>query len=226
MIVSISQPTLFPWLGYFDIIKNSDIFVFLDNVKFEKRSWQMRNRLKEINKSKEQPVWIKLPTHTTQSNIDIKDVEIDNKQDWKLKHVKTFQALYGNEYKKIQFLNSMYDIDWNLLSDFNCNFIIECSKFLNIKTKFIRASELGVTGKKSELLLNICTKFDTTEYLSTIGSKDYLNQDAHLFNEKDIKIKYHQYQHPKYSQKGNVFVEQLSILDLIFNENKNSVKYF
>ena len=38
MIISISQPTLFPWLGYFDMIDKSDIFVFLDNVKFEKKT--------------------------------------------------------------------------------------------------------------------------------------------------------------------------------------------
>ena len=68
MIVSISQPTLFPWLGYFNIIKNSDIFVFLDNVKFEKRSWQMRNRLKATVNTDKSEEWVRIPTQLKKSD--------------------------------------------------------------------------------------------------------------------------------------------------------------
>jgi len=45
MIVSIMQPTYLPWIGYFDLISKSDIFVFLDDVQFSRRSWQQRNRI-------------------------------------------------------------------------------------------------------------------------------------------------------------------------------------
>ena len=86
MITSISQPTLFPWIGYFNIIKNSDVFVFLDTVKFEKHSWQMRNKLKETSKDKESAVWIKIPTKIEKTDTLIKDVLIDNNQRWKENH--------------------------------------------------------------------------------------------------------------------------------------------
>ena len=92
MIVSISQPTLFPWIGYFNIIKNSDFFVFLDNVKFEKRSWQMRNKLKAVSKEGESEVWIRIPTTLKTSDTLIKDVLIDNNQNWKEKHLKAFKS--------------------------------------------------------------------------------------------------------------------------------------
>ena len=45
MKISIMQPTYLPWSGYFSMIKNADIFVFLDDVQFDKRSWQQRNRI-------------------------------------------------------------------------------------------------------------------------------------------------------------------------------------
>ena len=45
MIVSIMQPTYLPWIGYFDLIAKADIFVFLDDVQFSRRSWQQRNRV-------------------------------------------------------------------------------------------------------------------------------------------------------------------------------------
>ena len=44
--VAIMQPTYLPWLGYFALMDRVDIFVFLDSVQFERRSWQQRNRIK------------------------------------------------------------------------------------------------------------------------------------------------------------------------------------
>ena len=43
---AIMQPTYLPWMGYFDLMDQSDVFVFLDSVQFDKRSWQQRNRIK------------------------------------------------------------------------------------------------------------------------------------------------------------------------------------
>ena len=76
MIVSISQPTLFSWIGYFNIIKNSDIFVFLDTVKFKKQCWQNRNKLKMVSKAGDSFFWIKMPVKSSNSEILIKDVLI------------------------------------------------------------------------------------------------------------------------------------------------------
>ena len=49
MICAIMQPTYFPWIGYFDLIDQVDKFIFLDNVKLEKSTWQVRNRIKSAN---------------------------------------------------------------------------------------------------------------------------------------------------------------------------------
>ena len=46
MKVSIMQPTYLPWAGYFGLMMLSDYFVFLDDVQFERRSWQQRNYIK------------------------------------------------------------------------------------------------------------------------------------------------------------------------------------
>ena len=222
MIISISQPTLFPWLGYFDMIDKSDIFVFLDNVKFEKSSWHMRNKLKTITNNIDDEIWIKIPTTKVKNTTKIQDVLIDNQQNWMKKHISMFENNYGNEICKNLFLEKMYSKKWEKLVDFNIEFISNCCKFLKINTKLEKASNLSVNGEKSKLVLNICKKLKTSDYLANEGSKEYLEKDKDIFEKENIKITYHNFQHPKYRQKGSHFIEKLSILDLIFNEKNKS----
>ena len=44
--VAIMQPTYLPWIGYFALMDQVNIFVFLDSVQFDKRSFQQRNRIR------------------------------------------------------------------------------------------------------------------------------------------------------------------------------------
>ena len=57
MKIAIMQPTYFPWSGYFSLINYVDKFVFLDNVQFDRRSWQQRNRIA----NGEKVLWITVP---------------------------------------------------------------------------------------------------------------------------------------------------------------------
>ena len=225
MIISISQPTLFSWIGYYNIIKNSDIFVFLDNVKFKKQCWQNRNKLKSCVPGKDTSFWINMPVKSPNSNILIKDVRIDNEINWKTDHKKTFLNNYGKEYEEIEFIQEIYEHNWGKLADFNIEFITECCKFLKIDTKLIKSSDLNCKGTKGDLVLDICKKFDTTEYLSGVAGKDYLEDYRSTFEKNNIKINYHDYVDPVYNQKGETFIQKLSILDLLFNEKTNAKNF-
>ena len=50
MIIGISQPTFLPWCGSISLIDYVDEIIFLDDVQFEKRSWQQRNKIKDSKK--------------------------------------------------------------------------------------------------------------------------------------------------------------------------------
>ena len=225
MIVSISQPTFFPWIGYYNIIKNSNTFVFLDNVKFEKRSWKMRKRIKNSSKVNNSQEWMFIPTSGITQDTLIKDALIDNYKNWKEKHIKTLQSNYPKTFQQIKFLSEIYEMEWNKIVDFNIESITKCCKYLKIKTKLIKASDLLSRGKKGDLLLNICKELDANEYLSTIGSKDYLEDYRSSFEDAGIKITYHDYTHPIYKQKGHSFLPNLSVLDLILSELDNAYKF-
>ena len=225
MILSISQPTLYPWIGYFDIIKKSDIFVILDDVQFNRHSWQQNNRIKDPNLDQE--VWLNIPVKKAKLDTNINEIKIDNSQKWKRKHIRALETCYGINFKQMDWLNNLFSKDYEILSNFNIDFIEKCCNYLEIDTKIIYSSTLNITGEKTEKLLNICKLFSADSYLSTIGTKEkYLKNEEYLFKDVGIKVMYHDYHHPKYTQRGKNFLDYLSILDLILNLNEKSKNIF
>ena len=68
-VISISQPTFLPWIGYFDLIDRSDCFIFFDDAQFSKHSWHQRNKI--INDA-----WITLPISSGNSHKLLCDINL------------------------------------------------------------------------------------------------------------------------------------------------------
>lgn len=221
------QPTYLPWMGYFAMIEKVDQFVFLDNVQFDHRSWQQRNRIKTPNGA----LWLTVSVmQKGMSCQKIKDVICsDLKKDLKkhlssveyaYKKTTSYQDFYPELFKHLQ---AFLDRSTTHLSELNISIIKFICTFMEIKTPFISASELEVSGQKGELLANICHILDANKYLSPVGSKIYIdNCDA--FAKKNIEVTYHNYKHPVYPQIFGDFIEGMSCLDAIFNVNKKDLK--
>ena len=47
--LAIMQPTFLPWMGYFGLIEQVDLFLLLDTVQFSKQSWQQRNSISDAS---------------------------------------------------------------------------------------------------------------------------------------------------------------------------------
>ena len=79
MIMSAHQPAYLPWLGYFDKIRRSDIFIFLDTVQYEKNSFTNRNKIKSQNG----PIWLSIPVIKTDHFDKImSEMPINNQSHW------------------------------------------------------------------------------------------------------------------------------------------------
>jgi hypothetical protein len=218
------QPTYLPWIGYFDLIDQSDCFVFLDSVQFNKRSWQQRNRIK----GPDGEVMLTVPVLSKGKREQlICEVMIDGTTNFFKKHIGT---IYHN-YKKARYFSTYYpsfseilSSSHKLLCDLNIEIIYWLMVQLGIQSKTIRSSSLNVSGKKAELLCNICQKIGCSIYLSAEGSKEYIEQsNPNPFEEKAIKVIYHDFQHPEYNQLFEPFIFHLSVLDLLFNEGPASL---
>lgn len=222
MKIAIAQPTYLPWLGYFDLIDQVDAFVILDNVQFEKQSWQQRNRIKTPSGLQ----WLTVPVvFRGRFGQLIQDVEIRG-PGFTRNHLRAIELNYR---RAPYFANYFEELSPRLrcaehcrLLDLNLALIEWFMGLLDIHTPILLASSLGQTGKRTELLANICACLGAEEYLSPIGSAAYLLQEIETLQSRSIQVSFHNYDHPRHRQLFPPFIPYASILDLLFNEGECS----
>lgn len=224
MKLGISQPTFLPWAGYFGLISYTGKFVILDNIRFNKRSWQQRNNIKlnDTNFLLTVPV---ISKNKFKQNIN--EVMIDKKRNFVDNHIKIIEhnykrSKYYNLYSNLIF--DAYSSKHNKLIDLNLCFIKLICEILEIKFSYILSSSLQITESKDQLILDICKKMKCKEYVSTIGAKEYLRNEDN-FNTNDIRLNFFGFKNSNYQQLGTKFLKNLSIIDLLFNLGPNTLQY-
>jgi hypothetical protein len=218
MTVAISQPTFLPWLGYFNLIASADVFVLLDTVQFEKRSWQSRNRVRTTRGDIQ---WLSVPVSGQPQSTSIHDIRIaPDPPGWRRKQVKTIEqnlrrAPFFEEVEALYRTILGESATHTFLADLNIDFIHAVNRILGIDTRLVRCSELPVNGKRADLLLDVCRHFGATTYLSNVGSAVYLEASRLEFAAADMDIIYQNWPHPEYGQTGPGFISHLSCIDAI-----------
>ncbi|MEK7543870.1 MAG: WbqC family protein [Patescibacteria group bacterium] len=222
--IAILQPSYIPWLGYFDQINRVDTFIFYDDVLYTKNDWRNRNKIKTPSGVS----WLTIPVtikNRLKDYLLIKDVMIIDPNILK-NHLKTIEF----NYKKSPFFQDFYstiapifNTEYHLLADLSIDIIKTVCEYIGLKGKnLLRSSDLGIVGTNpTDRLINLCKKFEATNYLSSDNSKNYLKEK--MFEENDIILEYQKYSHPRYKQSWGDFVPYLSIIDLIFNEGPKSL---
>lgn len=222
---AIMQPTYLPWLGYFNLIESVDNFVFFDDVKLLKRSWHVRNKIIEKYETEK---YLTIPVFFENKNLSIiKDAKVDDSQKWRKKHLSSIKF----NYKKHEFFDQIFPLlEKNISSknsfliDITVPIIIDISNLLGLRSNFMFSSDIDYFGKNQESLISICKYLNTSNYISPIGSKDYILNDNE-FKLASINLKWHEYNHPVYPQKNNCnFISHLSIIDALFNLGINGTK--
>jgi WbqC-like protein family len=213
------QPTYLPWMGYFDLIDQVDLFVFLDSVQFAHRSWQQRNRIRTAGGLS----WLTVPVFSKERGGQcVNEVAISNPSFWQ-KHLKTIKHAYArapNSASLMARLEEWFMVGhpWTLLAELNIALILNLCDLLGIKRLTARSSELGGDGTRSDLLVALCQRVGANEYLSPIGSAGYLLPELPLFAAAGIRVLFHNYAHPVYAQLYQPFIPFASVIDLLFGE--------
>ena len=153
MIAVILQPSYIPWRGYFDQIRRADLFIFYDDVQYDKHGWRNRNQIKSANGKQ----WLTIPVHSqgVTQGVPIRDVQIDWRTAWPEKHLKALTSSYARapHFKEYQpLLDEFYGRHDSCIADFTIETTIRIARELGTgHTRFMRSSELtGIDGHRSD----------------------------------------------------------------------------
>jgi hypothetical protein len=222
MIIGILQPGYLPWLGFFEQMHRSDIFVMYDDVQYDKEGWRNRNRIKTATGIQwlTVPVLLKFNEHPI-----IFDVRIDNKVNWRKKHLGAIRQNYIKApffRKYIEIFEVAYSREWEYLVDLDLYFIEKLAECLGMShKKIVRSSSFQVKGERIERLVNMCKFFGAGTFYEGAAGKNYMDVD--YFLRHGIEVEFQDYQHPTYPQLHGEFVPYLSVIDLLFNRGEDSM---
>jgi hypothetical protein len=216
--VAIHQPNFFPWLGFFNKIVRSDVFIVLDDAQYpQSGAGNWVNRVKIMVQGT--PHWLTAPVGHHQKQL-INKVTFSEPAKWRQSLIKTLKHNYG----KHAFFNEIFPLmekiindDTNFLANFNLNAISYILNELRInQTQIILSSSLEVKDTGTKRLIKLVKAVDGNAYLCGGGTSGY--QDDRLFEEKGIEVIYQNFKHPTYTQKGSAkFTDGLSMIDTLMN---------
>ena len=219
------QPTFLPWLGWFDLLDQSDVAIMLDDVAFSKQSWQQRNRIRTA----EGLHYLSLPVKTSGLLGQlIMDTEVAGQ-----KFVKKMVKTIAFSYAKAPFFHHYYDsfcatfrgvAETGQLLEINMALIHWIMAQLGMDQELLMASDLDQGGKKSDHVVRLCQQVEGSHYLSPLGAQAYLQSDRALFDQAGVAVEIHNYQHPHYPQCFEPFIPYASILDLLMNRGEASLE--
>jgi hypothetical protein len=211
------QPSYVPWRGYFDLISRADVFVFYDDVQYDRGGWRNRNRIKTPRGTE----WLTIPVHIRghiAENRPINSIEIDSGKPWIAAH----RAKLAQSYRRAPFfaesgplLDTIYASPAVLLADFTVASTVAIAQWIGIaRTRFLRSSAMPLEGRKTDRLVALLKAVGATHYLSGPSAKAYI--EAEKFERAAIALEYAAYDYPEYDQLYPPYDGAVSILDTLF----------
>jgi len=211
------QPNYLPWVGFFDKLRRSDVFVLLDAVQYPRgRSVANRNRIRTANGALMLTVPVSRPPGSEGKALyrEIRFADLA----WRQKHLRTIEQAYA----RAQHFDRLYPELRALIEridgfcDLNVALIRWMAEALGIPTRIALMSELGTDfGPQNHLIIGLAAKTGCTEYISGAGGAAY--NDAALLAEAGVTLRYQDFQTPRYPQLGEGFLPDLSALDMVLN---------
>jgi hypothetical protein len=224
LILSIHQPNFLPWIGYFNKIIKSDIFIILDSVQYPRGKTVANHcQIKTANGIQD----LVVPLSRKKNNdslLTYNEIEFGEIY-WYKKPLRSIKQAYS----KAPYFNNYYE---NLVEIFqnesftnmNIEFIRLINKELNINTRLELLSNIeNISNDRNQRIVDLCKNFNASVYLSGLGGKNY--NDEVLFKQNSIEVVYTEYNFIKYPQLHREFIPKLSIIDLLFNCGPDSKEY-
>jgi WbqC-like protein family len=216
MILSIHQPSYFPWLGMLDKIRNSDVYMVMDEVRLSDSAYQHRNLLLTAD-GREKFLTIPL-VKKDYLKIPLREIRIAS-QDWRSKHMNFIKQNYGRHPFAVEILPELegfFSVNYERFIDAAVASMLLTFRFFRIAAKIVFQSDMSFDRslRRGDLVAALARAAGADCYLSGTGARAYLDESAF----GDLTLRYSEFTHPCYAQyRLGRFCAGLSSLDALFN---------
>lgn len=214
MKLALLQPQFAPNLYDLSAILKADLVVLNDL-----EQWHRKGRThRALIKGEQEPQWINIPVKTEDRKKPIRDVHIDQDEEW----VEPFWNALLHSYSEatwFDFFAEELEADIQHFSEFsklinlNTWFFSQLCEYLEIEIKFLFASQIDEFDPNPDV------------FMDNIGANTlYQEHDSRHYQWRSDAASVALKTHPEYPQTGADFIPGLSILDLLFNKGKESFR--
>jgi hypothetical protein len=222
MKIGIMQPYIFPYIGYFQLIKAVDKFVLYDDVNFINKGWINRNRILSNGKD----LLFTIPLKDASQNKLINEIDVNWDDNWKGKFMKTIEQGYKKAPFYAQIIQIIHEIinsnenQFSKVIELNLRLICE---YLEIKTEMISSSSIyqNTDKKAQERILDICKQEKASHYINLIGGLELYDKEA--FAKQNMQMNFIKTLPIEYKQFKNEFVPWLSMIDVLMFNSKEEI---
>ncbi len=216
MKLAIMQPYFLPYIGYFQLIAASDVFIVYDNIKYTKKGWINRNRMLQNGAA----VMFSLSLKKDSDSLDVVERELasDFNRDKLLNQFK-------GAYRRAPYFDQTFPLieqlvryeEANLFRFLHHSIVKICDHF-GITTDIRISSDIAIdlALQSQEKVIALCEATGARTYVNAIGGMELYSRET--FQQKGIELKFIKSKPFEYAQFGNEFVPWLSIIDvMMFN---------
>jgi hypothetical protein len=220
----ISQSMYFPWVGFLEQIRLADVLVHYDDVQFSRGSFTNRVQVKNENGIK----WMTVPLRNQQLGQNIEQIIIDNRTDWRNRHLNMLNQAYLKAPFRDEMLALVDQVLSNrheMLSDLSRESLLALANYFNLSknTLLMSSSQMGIGGTSNQRVLDLCLHVGASLYITGHGARNYLNHE--LFDQTGIRVEYMRYRMIPYNQLHGEFTPFVTALDLVANYGSNGEKF-
>jgi len=219
MKLAIMQPYIFPYIGYFQLIKSVDSFVFYNDVNFIKKGWINRNRIL-VNGLE---FLFTIPCVNASQNKKIHEIEVAFEEKEKKKLLTTIATAYAKApffHAVFPIIESVFSASYNGIDEIAIASVKETCNYLSLKD--VNFSESNGRYNNEELkgadrLIDICRQEKIEKYINPSGGMAIYSKN--YFSERKIILDFLKSKIDAYDQNAADFISGLSIIDvMMFND--------
>ncbi|MFD9628586.1 WbqC family protein [Peribacillus muralis] len=223
-IVTIHQPNFLPWIGLIHKVFQSDVFIYLIDVKYSASNFQNKTYIQGAD-GKESRLTVPIQKKPDMLHEKLISYHPPN-QKWKKNHLQQISDVYKKAPYFQDFfplLEEAYQKEHALLVDLNVHLIELILHYLNYEGGTHLSTDFNTNVGKTERLVSLLKQTGGTCYLSGKSGRDYLEKE--LFQQENIEIVYQDFIHPVYEARNEKeCIKNLSILDWMMYHPADQIK--